>query len=469
MKRSLNLFLVAFLLLGTAAIQTSCSAEEEVVNENVDVDNDGLTDEQEMELGTDPNDPDTDGDGLQDGEEMEFYDTDPLDGDTDGDGLNDGQEINAYNTDPTDDDSDDDGLTDGEEINEFRTNPNADDSDEDGIPDGEEVKDYGTDPTDPDSDNDGVSDKVELERGTDPADPNDPPAIDEEAIEEVHFEFDQSDIESQAARILSENVRLLMDSENYDIKIIGYTDQIGGAQYNLRLSRRRAAAVADFYADNGISRSRIVTVGRGEAPNPCIDRRPSIGCRANRRAETHIVEDMMNTMNTMNDMDDMDEMDDMSMMNDNDDMFMGEDTRMMGNMTIAQIIMENEKFSTLENALTSTGLAQMFMSGTYTVLAPTNQAFDDVSDETMGLLMEPQNTEMLITVLQYHVIDHPVTASMLKDGMAISVQGSPLMFEVEEDGEIQVSDSEVEYVIHASNGVIFVMDEVLIPEDLENL
>ncbi len=297
-KKTLNLLVIIFLIFGVTAVQTSCSAEEEVaVNENVDTDNDGLTDEQELELGTDPNDPGTDGDGLQDGEEMEFYDTDPLDDDTDGDGLTDGEEINAYNTDPTDDDSDDDGLTDGEEINEYHTNPNADDSDEDGIPDGEEVMDYGTDPTDPDTDNDGISDKEELEAGTDPLDPNDPPAIDEDAISAIHFEFDQSDIEAEAARILTENVRLLMNAPNFDVKIIGYTDNVGGAQYNLRLSRRRAAAVAEFYTENGISRSRITTIGRGEAPNPCIDRRPGRGCRQNRRAETHLVEDVMNQGN----------------------------------------------------------------------------------------------------------------------------------------------------------------------------
>lgn len=271
MKRSLNLFFIAFLLLGAAAIQNSCSAEEEVVQQTVDMDDDGLTDQEEMELGTDPNDPDTDGDGLSDGEE-----------------------VNAYSTDPTDDDSDDDGLTDGEEINEYRTDPSAADSDGDGIPDGEEVNNYQTDPTDPDTDDDGISDGQEIAQGSDPTDPNDPPQLGEDALGTVHFEFDQSDIEAQAARILTENVRKLMNATGFDVKIIGYTDHVGGAQYNLRLSKRRAASVAEFYAENGISRSRIMTVGRGEAPVPCLDRRPSIGCRLNRRAESHALQDRMN-------------------------------------------------------------------------------------------------------------------------------------------------------------------------------
>lgn len=292
-KRFLHLFLMAFLLIGVTAIQTSCSGEEETAVQNVDTDNDGLTDKQEKKLGTDINDPDTDGDGISDGEEVEFYSTDPLNPDTDGDGLKDGEEVNAYDTDPTKKDTDGDGLTDGDEINEYQTDPNAMDSDSDGLSDGEEVNEYGTDPSNPDTDGDGISDGEEIEQGTDPMDPDDPPQLAEDALSTIHFEFDQSDIEAQAARKLTENIELLMDAEGYSVKVIGLTDNVGGAQYNLRLSRRRAEAVADFYAENGISRDRINAVGRGEAPNPCVDRQPDRGCRDNRRAESHVVKDTM--------------------------------------------------------------------------------------------------------------------------------------------------------------------------------
>jgi hypothetical protein len=59
----------------------------------VDSDGDGLADERERELGTDPRVADTDGDGLSDGEEVEQYGTDPTDPDTDGDSLSDGAEV----------------------------------------------------------------------------------------------------------------------------------------------------------------------------------------------------------------------------------------------------------------------------------------------------------------------------------------------------------------------------------------
>lgn len=64
----------------------------------LDTDGDGLTDDQEIALGTDPVKIDTDGDGLTDREEVEIYFTDPLNPDTDGDGYTDGDEVrNGYN------------------------------------------------------------------------------------------------------------------------------------------------------------------------------------------------------------------------------------------------------------------------------------------------------------------------------------------------------------------------------------
>ncbi len=64
----------------------------------LDSDGDGLTDEEEISLGTDPHNIDTDGDGLFDREEVKVYGTDPLNPDTDGDGYKDGDEVkNGYN------------------------------------------------------------------------------------------------------------------------------------------------------------------------------------------------------------------------------------------------------------------------------------------------------------------------------------------------------------------------------------
>ncbi|MHA1185920.1 MAG: S8 family serine peptidase [Candidatus Heimdallarchaeota archaeon] len=115
---------------------------------------------------------DSDDDGLTDIEELYGYHTDAGIDDSDYDGLDDDEEINTYGTNPNQYDSDGDGVSDGEEIIGFYypTNPEADgngkiytdplenDCDDDFIPDGYEINIIGTDPLLIDSDNDGISD-----------------------------------------------------------------------------------------------------------------------------------------------------------------------------------------------------------------------------------------------------------------------------------------------------------------------
>jgi hypothetical protein len=146
-----------------------------------DTDNDGLTDDRENQIGTDPNDPDTDDDGLTDGAEVNTYRTDPKDPDTDDGGVKDGPEVDRGTDplDPADDvkaapdpDRDNDGLTNDREV-QLGTNPDDPDTDDDGLTDGAEVNTLDTNPKDPDTDHGGVPDGVEVNRGTDPKDPAD--------------------------------------------------------------------------------------------------------------------------------------------------------------------------------------------------------------------------------------------------------------------------------------------------------
>ena len=131
-----------------------------------DTDGDGLSDEYEMGIGTDPNNPDSDGDTLPDGSETnsgiyinnENTGTDPLNSDSDYDGLKDNEEIlcllfgfaGKFCSLPLDSDTDNDGLSDGEEYNGFlingeliKTNPIDNDTDKDGLTDGLELGIYG--------------------------------------------------------------------------------------------------------------------------------------------------------------------------------------------------------------------------------------------------------------------------------------------------------------------------------------
>lgn len=289
MKRKLHFLILALFLAGGIVVQSGCRSSEPAIDMTTDTDGDGLSDYDEInKYGTDPNNPDTDGDGLSDGDEVLKYGTDPLNPDTDGDGLSDGDEVNVYNTDPLNPDTDGDGLSDGDEVNRYGTDPLKVDTDGDGLSDYDEIMTYNTDPLKPDTDGDGFSDGQEIDMGTDPLDPNDPAYLREGDLKTINFDFDRSNIRDDAASILRDNIELLKSTPAFNVRIDAYTDHVGGDQYNLRLSLRRANSVVDFYIDNGISEGRIESRGLGKAPVPCAEQDAhGRGCEANRRAESH--------------------------------------------------------------------------------------------------------------------------------------------------------------------------------------
>ena len=112
-KTRKSLFLAFSLLLMLVLVATPIGAQAQDVDDDLhdvislDTDGDELSDEEELELGTDPNLFDTDGDGLGDGSEVreDGWGTDPLSADTDGDGFQDGDELFTYGTDPKDPES----------------------------------------------------------------------------------------------------------------------------------------------------------------------------------------------------------------------------------------------------------------------------------------------------------------------------------------------------------------------------
>lgn len=154
-----------------AATQTAAANQTQAaISGQEDTDGDGLTNNEEAQIGTDLLNPDTDGDGLKDGEEVKTYRTNPLVPDTDSDGLSDGEEVLQRRTDPLNPDTDADLLMDGDEIKR-NTDPLNPDTDADLLNDGDEIN-RRTDPLNPDTDQDGLNDGTEVSIGTDPLKPD---------------------------------------------------------------------------------------------------------------------------------------------------------------------------------------------------------------------------------------------------------------------------------------------------------
>ena len=124
------------------------------------------------------------------------------------------------------------------------------------------------------------------------------------------------------------------------------------------------------------------------------------------------------------------------------------------------------QFNTLAAALQQAGLVQTLQGeGPYTVFAPTDQAFQSLPSGTVQTLMRPESKEQLKQILLYHVVSGEVMASDVMDmDEAETVQGEPVRISTM-DGKVMLNDTtEVTKTdIKASNGVIHVIDGVLIP------
>lgn len=107
--------------------------------------------------------------------------------------------------------------------------------------------------------------------------------------------------------------------------------------------------------------------------------------------------------------------------------------------------------------------------GPFTVFAPTNEAFDALPDGTLETLLDPENRDMLIDILTYHVVAGEVMSGDLSDGMmAETVQGSQISISISDYG-VKIDDaSVVQADIEASNGVVHIIDSVILPSEEED-
>ena len=105
----------------------------------------------------------------------------------------------------------------------------------------------------------------------------------------IRFDFDKSDIKPQYREILSRIAGVLMSVEGYSISVYGYTDDIGTADYNQKLSGRRAQAVRDYLAESGVDPKIITSKGYGKS-DPRAPGDSASAHATNRRVEIGIVD-----------------------------------------------------------------------------------------------------------------------------------------------------------------------------------
>ncbi|CAN0216494.1 unnamed protein product [Chrysoparadoxa australica] len=134
-------------------------------------------------------------------------------------------------------------------------------------------------------------------------------------------------------------------------------------------------------------------------------------------------------------------------------------------MDIVDTAKEAGSFETLLAAATAAGLVDTLKSdGPFTVFAPTDAAFAALPEGTVETLLKPENKDQLVSILTYHVVAGKVMSTDLSDDMmATTVQGTDIMIDL--DNGVMVNDATVVTAdIEASNGVIHVIDKVIMPK-----
>lgn len=131
---------------------------------------------------------------------------------------------------------------------------------------------------------------------------------------------------------------------------------------------------------------------------------------------------------------------------------------------IVAIASGDAQFKTLTKALGSAGLVTTLQGkGPFTVFAPTDAAFAALPKGTVENLLKPENKAQLTKILTYHVVPGSVLSGSLKSGDVKSVEGTSLKVAVS-PGKVTVGGANVVKAdIKASNGVIHVIDKVLMP------
>ena len=137
---------------------------------------------------------------------------------------------------------------------------------------------------------------------------------------------------------------------------------------------------------------------------------------------------------------------------------------MRGRADIVETALAAKNFSTLATALGAAGLIDILKGdGPFTVFAPTDSAFAKVPRQTLDDLLQPENREQLAAILSYHVVPGRVTSrEVFSMNWATTLRGQKLKISKADD--VKINEAKVVVTdVEASNGVIHVIDSVLMP------
>jgi uncharacterized surface protein with fasciclin (FAS1) repeats len=134
---------------------------------------------------------------------------------------------------------------------------------------------------------------------------------------------------------------------------------------------------------------------------------------------------------------------------------------------IVAIASSDENFSTLVAAVAAAGLVETLQGeGPFTVFAPTNEAFAALPAGLVDKLLLPENKDLLVKILTYHVVSGTVLAADVTAGDVPTVEGQNIT--ITTDMGVKVNGATVTATdIIASNGVIHVIDAVILPPDVD--